>query len=29
LYQWRDGHFAISGSPPAVRPIPARVRFSG
>lgn len=29
LYRWRGGHFAINGSPPAVRPIPARVRFSG
>jgi LppP/LprE lipoprotein len=29
LYRWRGGHFAINGSPPSVRPIPARVRFSG
>jgi hypothetical protein len=29
LYRWRGGHFATYGSPPSVRPIPARVRFSG
>lgn len=29
LYRWSGRHFAIDGSPPPVRPIPARVRFSG
>jgi hypothetical protein len=29
LYRWRGGEFAQDGSPPSVRPIPARVRFSG
>lgn len=29
VYQWRGSHFAAAGRPPAVRPIPSRVRFDG
>ncbi len=29
VYSWRGDHFAVDGTPPAVRPVPARVRFSG
>ena len=29
VYRWRGRHFSADGKPPSVRPIPARVRFSG
>ena len=29
VYRWRGRQFAAEGKPPLVRPIPARVRFSG
>lgn len=29
VYRWRGDRFAVDGTPPAVRPIPARVRFGG
>jgi hypothetical protein len=29
VYSWRGDHFALDGTLPAVRPVPARVRFSG
>jgi hypothetical protein len=29
IYRWHGRRFAVEGNPPTVRPIPARVRFSG